>query len=438
MRKVGAFKKFFLVLGFLAFLTTGFVSVNVMTSCRAQAQCLCNFCTAPGAGMALAVQTLYTTVILPGVQWATAAIVAWLPPILVGFVATVQPKTEEVAANQESWWDTFWWYNMRPAMQAMTEQLTVRDMAQGFAVGAMGDAMDLNRTNREIMSQEIDSHREQRPGENICVGGTITGSMPASDRFRNAYSSAAPPETLPRTAGALGTAAAQGTAADQKARWATHTSRYCNPADNGGNAGCAAAGTFAGRDLDVTGEIFAKDTIDVRDPDTKQVLDDLLANISEPLVRDPVPAAALASPQGQEMMMKGESYKARRQVIYDAMYYVISQRVPGSGSGAYLEPMRAAAGIDPGQISDNPSHHEMMEVMMSERFRSGRYATDTQIDEPENNQRDLVLLQAFQAMQMSDTLDLLDRYGLLLSAQVGGEVRRAKPFDERFQDRPLR
>ena len=73
----------------------------------------------------------------------------------------------------------------------------------------------------------------------------------------------------------------------------------------------------------------------------------------------------------------------------------------------------------------SPSHIEIMQALTVERARSGRYALE-QIDEPENNRREMVIQQALQIMQMNDQLDLMDRYSLLLAAQVGAEVKEAK------------
>ena len=57
---------------------------------------------------------------------------------------------------------------------------------------------------------------------------------------------------------------------------------------------------------------------------------------------------------------------------------------------------------------------------MTQRFRSGKYSL-RQIDEPENNQREQVIEQALQLIQMSDELDLMDHYSLLLASQVSEE-----------------
>jgi hypothetical protein len=302
------------------------------------------------------------------------------------------------------------------------------------------------------MEDDINSHREQRPSEQVCVAGTVTGSMTRASTFRRAYEMAATAERAPRgsndTSAASGNAAYKNIGSAMKADWQNYVTNYCDQNYNGGASGCpGASGTMPGRDLDVTGEIFMKDTIDLKgttDPNAKQVIDDLLKNIAEPFAKDPVAAGSLDSSKGQQTMLNSQAYRAKRQVIYDALYHIISRRAPGAGTAGgaddeatYLGQIRQAAGLDPSYFSQNPSHNEIMEVMMSERFRTGQYSIE-QIDEPENNDREMVVQQAFQAMLLSDQLDLLDRYGLVLAAQASAEVKRDKTSNDEMEFKPVR
>lgn len=433
MSVFGSIKKLLAAAGLVAFLVTGYLSFNVATSCRSEAQCACSLCTyTMGPGITM----VNTGTTLPGIIIATNIIIARFLLAMSAFDAAVAAKIFEVDKNLDDWFDIFWLYNLRPALQAMTVQINTADSDQSNLIGQFTDSMDANRTNMAIMGVEIDSHRALRPSENVCVGATAVGGMTKVANFRRAYGTAAPRARLARSGGQSGTPASRGPGADQNARWQDYVANYCDSNMNGGVAGCAASAPFAGRDLDVTGEIFMKDTIDVRNADTRKIVDDLLTNIIEPVTMMPIPREALDSPQGQQAFLAGEAYKARRQVLFDAVYHIVARRVPGSSMGSYINPIREAAGIDPSNFTDSPSHNEIMEVMMAERFRAGTIGVN-QIDEPENNARELVIQQAFQAMQQSDYIDLLDRYALILAARVGADVVENKPFDKRTQDRPV-
>ncbi len=434
MKIAEAFKKFLVAIGFVAFMSAGYLSLNVATSCNANAQiCHCSICTYAAGGMITQLGAVVTPWVSGyAIPFAYASVTTQFELAMMGFTTAVAAKIFETQQNMVKWWDEFWNYNLLPAMKAMTVQLNVRDADQSRAMGAMGDAMDANRTNLALMEEEIQSHRELRPSENACVAATVSGGLTQAANIRRAYNAAAPAEQLPRSGNRVGSSAAGGSGPDIRARWAAYTANYCDPEANAGAAGCVAAGADVNRDLDVVGEIFEKDTIDVRDADTKRVVDDLLINIAEPFTMDPVPASAATSPQGQQRILAGEAYKAKRQVVYDALYHVVARRVPGGTATAdFVNAMRAAgtggsAGMDPSYISSSPSHNEVMEVMMSERYRTGDYGVN-QVDTPVNNMRESVVQQAFLAMQMSDMLDLLDRYALVVAAQVGAEINQGKP-----------
>ncbi|MDP2205435.1 MAG: hypothetical protein Q8K65_03945 [Alphaproteobacteria bacterium] len=438
MTVFGSVKKLLVALGVVAFMAAGYLSLNVTTSCKAQAQCVCSLCTYPVGGMSTSIMQINTGTTIFGITTvALPRITLKFTTAMAAFTAAVGAKIFEVGKNLNDWFDVFWLYNLRPAMQAMTVQINTADSDQSNLIGQFTDGFDANRTNMALMGTEIEAHRAMRPSENVCVGATAVGGMTSAANFRRAYGTAAPRARLARSGAAAGTPAANGPGADQRARWDDYVANYCEPTMNGGASGCAANGPLAGRDLDVTGEIFMKDTIDVRDANTRKVVDDLLTNLIEPVTMAPIPRQTLAGPQGQETFLQGESYKARRQVLFDAVYHIVARRVPGSNMGTYINPIREAAGIDPSNFSNSPSHNEVMEVMMAERFRAGTIGVN-QIDEPENNSRELVIQQAFQAMQMSDHIDLLDRYALILAARVGTNITENKPLNTRMESQPLR
>jgi hypothetical protein len=439
MNHRSVFKKLIIAAGFLLFMATGFLSVNVMTSCNARAQlCHCNICTYAAGGMSTALLQVESTVTQPGILLATATITAYFALARNAFQDVVEQKIKEVTNNQTGWWDTFWGYNLLPAMKDMTRQLTTLDVGGSGSLGQLADVTDANRTSRALQNFQLEASRAQRPSATVCSGGTAAGGMLRADTFRRAYAAQAPAEKNPRTANAKGSTSAQGSGQDLKARWDDYTANYCDPDYNAGAAGCTTAGANVNRDLDVPGEIFEKDTIDVTDADTKAATDALLENIADPHANDPVQAAATKSTIGRQMLLRGRAYQARRQAIYDALYYVLSNRIPGSGMKDFADSMKGAAGYDPSVLSKNPSHNEMMQVMMADRFRTGNYAF-SQVDEPENNQREAVIQQAFQTMELSDQLDLLDRYAFVLAAATGQQINDGANHNEgQPTDRPLK
>lgn len=439
MQKLGVVKKFVIIFGLIACLGFSFLSYNVVTSCDANAQvCTCgSLCTFIGAPTAALFQ-VFATPITSGIVFATGYLIAyWVYAMEVGFALSVGQKIWEVSQNQIAWWDTFWYYNLRPAMMDMTDQLSTMDKHQDLQLAKFADVQNMGRTGLAAMQQDISSHRELRPGENVCQAGSVAGGMGRAAAFGRAYEAAASAAKAPETGNAVGTPGAQGNAARQRVIWNDYVAEYCDPNENGGFSGCAAAGANVGRDIDVAGEVFEKDTINLKDPATEKIVNDLLRNIAEPRVREPMQpeTANNGGAKGQEQFLAGESYKAKRNVIHDALYFVVSRRAPATAMKEFLDPMRTAAGVDAAYLSDNPSRNEIMQVMMSERFGTGTYSVD-QVDNPENNEREMVIQQAFQAIHMQDQLDLLDRFGLLLAAELSETIRGSKSLQQKQDEKP--
>lgn len=438
MQKPGFIKKFMMVLGFLVMLATGYTTTSVVTSCPAQAQaCVCGICIYAAQGMASVLAQIGSGIIMPAITAATGIVIAYSALAFTAFSSQVSGKMATLVLNFVGWFDTFFGYNLKPAMQMQTRQLATADVDQSRSLSGLTDAQNMSRMENNLAVVEDVARDTYSPGENLCVAGTISGGMARAAVIEEAYNAQAPVEALARSGGRVGTPAAGGRGGDAGARWANYVARYCNPQDNNGNAGCAANGTRVDQDIDVTGQIFERETINLTDPEVKRTVDDLVINIAEPFVRDHVPTGSSNSASGREAILNGEAYKAKRQTVYDALYHPISRRAPGSGMQNFLRPMREAAGVNAADISANPSKNEIMQVMMSERFRTGKYSI-SQIDAPANNDREIVIQQAFQVMQLSDQLDLLDRYSLMLAADVGYEIGLAKPLEGKSQMAPVR
>ncbi len=461
MYKQKTFQKFLVLISLVIFLGAGYLAVNLLTVCPAGAAgcggavpnggsqgCRNDTCTSgPAASDAGSTfSNIGANIIIPSLIQAEIILSSFISIQIALFEARIVTALAPIIQEMGGFWGTLWYYNMLPIMQMMTDQLSVPPSAQALSIGQFMDAVNVNHSKEAFKERELETHREMRPSGNTCVAGTIVGGLTRVASFRRAYNASAPIEKLPRSANTIGLPSAKGSANDANDRWQEYITRYCRKDYNNGTPAspgeCLVDAPFADKNVDVTGLIFLKDTLDltnlVTGPDLKRNIDDLITNIAEPFVKEPIPPTVILSPEGEAAILEGESYKAKRQVIYDSLYHVVARRVPGSVDPAmpidplapngYLSLLREAAGVTPPPatvISPNPSHNEIMQALMVERARSGRYALE-HIGEPENNRREMVIQQAFQIMQMNDQLDLMDRYSLLLAAQVGAEVKATK------------
>jgi len=426
MRRQSTLKKFLLILFFAAFLNAGYWSVS-----KAVQTPLVYFISPVCSVPCIMVGTFAAAI--AGTQVSILASIAAVIPVITAqftvssadFSKTILKKINDTKKSITDGIETLWNKNLSRAMQDQTNQLTAINASQSYDIAVFFEAANLVRALRESQLQQIKSLFEQSVGGSGCVAATVTGGMTRASTIRRAYNASAPAAQVGRSGNSTDNPGSVSPAADMKVRWEKYSTRYCEKDYNNGASGCTEDQLFAGQDIDVAGTIFEKETIDLKVPDIRQTVDDLIVNIAEPFIKSTVPPGAVESSPGQEAILAGEAYKAKRQVIYDSLYHIVSRRVPGSAMKEFVAPLREDAGIAPEMISDNPSPNEIMQVMMSERFRSSKNAAG-QVDEPENNQREMVIQQAFQLMQMSDQLDLMDRYSLLLAAQAGAEVGKAK------------
>ncbi|MDD9900230.1 MAG: hypothetical protein OXT65_04560 [Alphaproteobacteria bacterium] len=427
MRRFGGFKLLFVVFGFFALFTLGYTATSVVTSDQAQAQipswCFNMSCTSPFTGVAVELGIIMGRTFTTGMFYVVGSLSVYFAVAMASFDLQV---IQAISATLNKWldfWNTMWRYNMEPAFQDMTDQLTTMNTDQARAIGSFADMMDKNRAIRKLREEQVRAHRELSPGENVCVAASTMGGLVQASTFSRTYNALAPQDMLRRQH--VGGGSAQADMAGRVARYAT---RYCDPAENAGITLCPggpAVPGFIGADLDVAGRVFARDTIDIRDPNVKQAVDDLVQNIAEPFVPDPVPEMSLTGTGGAEAFLQRQSRQAKRQVIYDNLYHIISRRIPGSGLevGTYVNEVRLEAGMDPALLVNNPSRHEVLEVMANERYRTGKYAV-RMMTEPEHVERELAVQEGIKSMQMADMLDLMDRYSLLVAARVGDSINK--------------
>lgn len=450
MRKRNVFRRFLIVLAFVVLPLTTYFTVSHVTSCQAQT-CACagGTCIPPNA-IVDAFNTNFHSYLQPALGQARDIMVAAFEPLTRYFYYGIKPVIDWTIWKLTYWFQIFWSYNLQPSMRLMTAELTVANQEQNFSVASFVDGVNFNRKKWAIDDTDLENHREQRPSGGVCTAATLVGGMTQADRLSDAFHSAASGNRLWRTSNHIGTTAEGGTNMDTHDRWQRYLDRFCRRDYNAGNSGCedeSADKPFADKDMDVVEMIFGRDTIPLdhdQDPppasdmpgETLNNLNQLIDNLAEPFIKDPIAAGGSA---GRYALLASQSYKAKRQVVYDSLDFIVSRRVPAGLPQAYIDSLKELRSTTNEELttSSNPSRYEIMRALMTQRFRSGRYSL-SQIDEPENNQRELVIEQALQMMQMSDQLDLLDHYSLLLASQVSTEVMSAKVFGSGSAGVPLK
>lgn len=429
MAKLGnirtAWRKTVVLVAFVAMMTIGYLSISAVTSCPAEAQaCSCGACVAltPGVGPSFIAVSKQAAL---QISAATNIIVAQYTLAAEAFALQAVTRFGQIVTDIDDWYDTYWYYNERPAMQAAVEQDNVQEAMQTATLSMFRDAAEQARTIRTLAEIEVESAARNQPSAQICTAGTMSGGLMRANAIRRAYAAAAPVQAARRTANTRGTAAAQGAAADIAERWNNVRATYCNSEDNNGNSGCAVDGPMVDADIDVTATIFMNDTIDLTDPQVRQAVDDLITNVAEPFAPNLIPASAANGAAGVEASVRRDAYRAQRQAIHAALQHVVARRAPGAGNGSFLAAMRESAGMSADMLTNNPSHNEILEVMASERFRTGQYSLE-QVDTPDNNARELVVQNATEVMLNKDRNDLIDLLSLMVAVESAIESKATR------------
>jgi len=474
-------RRFLIIFAFVVLPLTVYFTVSHVTV--SEAQCTGNVICIPPNSLVAGLATVIIQTVVPGFLGVQGDLEVYFGGLTQDFWAGMQPVMDWSFRQLSDWFDTLWYYNLLPQLQQMTRQLSTANVEQAFALGMFADAANVIRTRRTLDDLAIKDQREQRPSEKVCTAGSIMPALERATAFSDEYQAYGPLDKWWIAANQAGGEAAQGFAYYLADRWENnaptasvgstpvsnggtygYVKNWCKAAFNNGFAGCTQDARWAGEDVDVAGLVFAQDTIPLdltQDPSPWRIkgdLDELVTNLAESFGKDPV-TAGLA---GKDGILASLSYRAKRQVVYDGLYAVISRRVPGglraeskgmpevSDGGTdvidLLKAMRAATGEDGNTgcggtssspcPSPNPSRNEILRAMMTQRFQSGRFSLG-QIDEPENNAREQVIDQALQLIQMNDQMELMDHYSVLLAAQISSEILQARGFTSASGGAPM-
>lgn len=384
------------------------------------------------------------------------------------------------------WTDNFVAYDLVPAMQLRMGQLNTAYVGSSRAYNSGMDGVNTNRTIGTLQSLEHEAAMSAVPNQQICIAGSVTGgnfaranalmrvSREAFETFFTKRGSEKPPvladakntaktvteATLSNsrfapglenaaqtpafsdqiTEASLARSYGAGPVEHQKYQWERYCMYLAKDSDNGNNNGCSgftASGGVQGLDIKPTEFLLNNLVIDVRQEPVKEAMIAAIENLSG--LRPPalIPGSSLSGGQGKQAMLDQRSYLARQNAARAVLNKITSERQPTvSDAGQLIANIRAASGS---QKDDNDglqdplmnldasrtSYKEIMHVMSSERFATGRYNLDM-VGNIENVKREGLVLSVFYLMQLRDYYELLERAVLTLAVQtsieLGGET----------------
>jgi len=353
-------------------------------------------------------------------QWFAAAWDAFIGQILTFF-------DDYLEGNFMKWQDNLWAYDWRPALQNLMGQVNTGYVDYNQNYTSQADAKLVNDFNSRLDDILIEKRRQQNPSGNMCRAQTLTGGLARGNSYARAIRQASERDTVNSMTGTVGSPYEFGKTQALRYQWDRYCGFLVDPANNGGETGCpVVASPLATRNADVEPMRFVFDnmTIDVTKPGVSEALEAVkenLVNVVPP--GNDIPEDALQGLGAREDMLGLRSYIARKMAARSVIEYVTSTRMPSNTDPTYINALRTEANIPLLNLSDTPSYRELMHLVSTEKFTSGKYNLDVLADmEQENLLRESLVLSSFYLMQLREKFEIMERGIMALSIQTAIEL----------------
>ncbi len=256
--------------------------------------------------------------------------------------------------NHRDWLtDTFFQRQVLPALQLMTEQMSVVAMQQTMIIGQFLDAKHQLETQRLFQELQVQAHKDYQPSTAFCAFGTNVRSLAHSESAARYNAQVMGQRQLARHLGRRGMGGAPSVAIDKNNRWKQFTEVYCDEKDNnwlgaGTNTGldtfCRATDSSrVNIDIDYTRAIENRRTLDISRPfdvgspdeiDTQSLGNNLYGHN---LLFRSISRNNILDPGRPELYLKLRSIAAKRAVAENSFNSIVGLKSLGSGAGL-LEP----------------------------------------------------------------------------------------------------
>lgn len=396
----------------------------------------CKGCVTPCevSGTASAVRSTIYSAFYASLTAASVTLENALAMHVDGMVQNLLEKVNNIEKNMIQWWSTMWNYNLNPSLRAMTVQTNTANTDLSKTYQASVDAEHETQTNSAIMTTETDTARVVR--DNVCPPAGLTGGAGRGKTFARAMRGGWQKTAINTGSNIVGEPGAGGQGQYLRARVQAYEAAFCDPDGNGGANVCGgtAPAEFYNADTQVTKFVYNKLTIPVDDATATPVLKpdgstmttgevheravrESLENMVGSPVMDPVPTEVAESPMGREILLNRRDFMAKYNAVRSVPQLAISHRMPGSQLGQWIQELRQESGIPLSEISENPSYREVINALAVDRFNSGKFANNLQMERA-GVEMEKLSMSTFYLIMLRDYHDLLERTALTLAVQV--------------------
>lgn len=363
----------------------------------------------------------------------------FLDGIVDAMLFALMDRLNDIELGYMEWFSTFWYYNFKPALMDMTDQVNASTTDHNRTYQAQMDSYDMNRTNGALGGNDMEQQdaRTFRVSENgACIGGGTSGGSQRAYNLSREMRKAMQEETIAEGTNRRGTPSAKGRGETKRIKSVEYEEIFCDPTDNNGVNNCNVTGPprpdLVNADVKVSSTLYGNLTIPVHDTTAagtvggnavtvgdkyEKATKALVDNLTGEPVNEPISQEAMRSAQAHQEFVERRSYLARMNAIRSVPRLGLSWRAPGTKLAQWVSEIRQEAGVPAGEISDNPSYKEVLHAVSVDRFNSGKYANAMLTDDSDLEMEKLTI-SSFYLMQLRDYYELLERMGLTLAVQI--------------------
>lgn len=344
--------------------------------------------------------------------------------ITTNIIALVETETDNarsaiVEYMNEAWDDMMqprlnqFWEDWEEALKAMTAQLHASIEDQTRVMASSYDFSNVGEHARRIQKTEFDAKKQYTATNQGCQFDTSAKYLGGAARTARAAAKGFAGDMTRLGSNDKDTPSASGAASLVKSRWDTYVNKFCDGVSNGGKPGCAAPAPLANAHITPSKTLFAKETIDMTDADTREAVSQLTYNITGYSVPDPMAIDVLDSPAGREQRQQNREYIAQMEAVSALVTSIVGERTPGEAAPE-IKAMRVRAGV--ADASDTPSEREIRQALV-EQIWDPTYFADLS-DAPSTITQKELYLKAYNLYMLYKTIEKTEKIATVHAIQT--------------------
>lgn len=293
------------------------------------------------------------------------------------------------------------WDNWLLALKDQTAQLS-GSLSDGTRhLDSLFDSSNETQNERLLQETEGKAKKQYQTTDQGCRFDTAARTLNSTMRTAKFVSQGIAKDLAVQGSNEVGTAGEQGRGQEQKSRYGTYQSTFCDPNNNAGYAGCTTAGTLPNADTLPAKTLFGKETIDWNsdskiDKDERAAIEALTYNITGFDVPSPFPLGVIDSPAGKQQRARDREYLAQMDAVGSLVTSLVGERMPSAKPTPEVQQLRQKLGVT--DASDHASEREIRQSVV-EQLWDPNYWVDLG-DSPGTTAQKEVYLQAYNLLML--------------------------------------